>query len=109
MAQAGILVAAGQTGLSSIVTSGTTTLGTQTLSPGFNGFSFLGMTTGNVSVEVVNSAGTTVISGTGPIAASHSVFRYFLRTILISEGREHFDTLQLQLPGRCVSLGFIIQ
>lgn len=69
--QAGILVAAGQTGLKAIVTSGSTTLGTQTLSPGFNGFSFLGMTTGSVSVEVVNSAGSTVISGTGPIAVSH--------------------------------------
>lgn len=71
--QAGILVAAGQTGLKAIVTSGSTTLGTQTLSSGFNGFSFLGMTTGTVSVTVVNSAGTTVISGTGPIAVSRFI------------------------------------
>jgi glucan endo-1,3-alpha-glucosidase len=68
--QAGILVAAGQSGLKAVVTSGSTTLGTQTLVPGFNGFSFPGMTTGTVSVKVVNSAGATVISGSGPIAVS---------------------------------------
>ena len=68
--QAGILVAAGQSGLKAVVTSGSTTLGTQALSPGFNGFSFLGMTTGTVSVQVVNSAGNTIISGSGPIAVS---------------------------------------
>jgi glucan endo-1,3-alpha-glucosidase len=71
--KAGILVAAGQTGLKAIVISGSTTLGTQTLVPGFNGFSFLGMTTGNVSVSVVNSAGATVISGTGPITVSRGL------------------------------------
>ncbi|RDL30183.1 Uncharacterized protein BP5553_10461 [Venustampulla echinocandica] len=65
---AGILVAAGQTGLKAVVTSGSATLGTQTLNPGFNGFSFPGMTTGTVSVKVVNSAGATVVSGSGPIA-----------------------------------------
>lgn len=65
-----ILVASGQTGLSAVVTSGTTTLGTQTLVAGYNGFSFLGMTTGTVSVKVVDSAGTTVVSGTGPIDVS---------------------------------------
>lgn len=69
--QAGILVAASQTGLKAVVMSGSTTLGTQTLTPGFNGFSFLGMTVGTVSVKVVNSAGTTVISGSGPVAVSH--------------------------------------
>lgn len=70
LSQAGILVAAGQSGLKAVVTSGSTTLGTQALTPGFNGFSFLGMTTGTVSVKVVNSAGTTIISGSGPIAVS---------------------------------------
>ncbi len=53
-----------------MVTSGGITLGTQTLIPSFNGFSFLGITTGIVSVEVVNSAGAIVISGSGPIAVS---------------------------------------
>jgi glucan endo-1,3-alpha-glucosidase len=53
--------------------SGSTTLGTQSLVPGFNGFSFLGMTTGTVSVKVINSDGTTVISGTGSIAVSRRV------------------------------------
>jgi len=65
-----ILVASGQTGLKAIVTSGSTTLGTQTLIAGYNSFSFLGMTTGVVSVKVVNAAGTTIVSGTGPIAVS---------------------------------------
>ena len=63
-------MAAGQSGLKAVVTSGSKTLGTQALTPGFNGFSFLGMTTGTVSVKVVNSAGTTIISGSGPIAVS---------------------------------------
>lgn len=75
--QAGILVASGQTGLKAIVTSGSTTLGTQTLAPGFNGFSFLGMTTGTVSVKVVNAAGTTIISGSGPIPVSHAPSHVF--------------------------------
>ncbi|KAH8599849.1 glycoside hydrolase [Bisporella sp. PMI_857] len=63
-----VLVAAGQTGLQAILTSGSTRLGTQNLVAGFNGFSFGGMTTGSVSVRVINSVGTTLVSGTGPIA-----------------------------------------
>jgi len=69
--QAIILVAAGQTGLRAVFTSGNATLGTQSLVAGFNGFSFGGLTTGLVTVKVLSSAGTTLISGTGPISVSY--------------------------------------
>lgn len=38
------------------------------------------MTTGSVSVKVVNSAGTTIISGTGPIAVSPATVHAMLLT-----------------------------
>ena len=60
-----ILVAEGQSGLTATVTSGSTHLGTAALTPGFNQFSFDGLTTGAVSVAVSDSSGQTVVSGTG--------------------------------------------
>lgn len=59
------MVAKGQNGLSAVVTSGTTRLGTFNLVQGYNKFSFGGMTTGKVTVEVKNGSGR-VIGGTGP-------------------------------------------
>ena len=58
-------MAKGQSGLSVVVTSGSTRLGTANLVPGFNKFTFGGMTTGKVTVEVRNGNGR-VIGGTGP-------------------------------------------
>ena len=63
-------MAAGQTGLRAVITSGTFSLGTQNLVPGFNRLSFDGMTTGPVSVKVLDGSGATVVSGTGPLAVS---------------------------------------
>lgn len=63
-----VLVAQGQTGLTATITSGTKVLGTQALVPGFNSIAFEGMTTGQVSMQVKNSAGAVVISGVGPIS-----------------------------------------
>jgi hypothetical protein len=57
-------VAKGQTGLSAVVTSGTVRLGTLNLVPGYNKFSFGGMTTGKIIVEVKNGS-TKVVGGTG--------------------------------------------
>ena len=82
ISQAGILVAAGQTDLKAVVTTGGTILGTQTLVPGFNGFSFYNMTAGVVSVAVENSAGAIVISGTGPIEVSTLPLESSLHTLL---------------------------
>ena len=68
--QAVILVRAKQTSLRAVFTSGSTTLGTKTLVPGYNAVSFGGLTAGLVTVKVLNAAGATVVSGTGPIAVS---------------------------------------
>ena len=62
-----ILVAEGQSGLQAVVTSGTTQLGTKTLTSGFNSFSFDGLTTGKVSVTVTDSSGSTIVGGIGPL------------------------------------------
>lgn len=58
-------MAKGQNGLSAVVTSGVTRLGTFNLVEGYNKFSFGGMTTGKVTVEVKNGNGK-VVGGTGP-------------------------------------------
>jgi len=63
-----ILVAKGNTGFTAVITSGSTQLGTQGLTEGYNGFSFEGLTTGTVVVSVKDSTGNTVVQGTGPIA-----------------------------------------
>ncbi|CAM1502598.1 Fc.00g073740.m01.CDS01 [Cosmosporella sp. VM-42] len=66
-----ILVASGQNGTSVIVTSGSTQLGTTELIPGYNKFSFRGMTAGQVTVEVRNGENK-VIGGSGSIEVSDS-------------------------------------
>lgn len=74
--QSVVLVAEGQTGLTASITSGVAVLGTQALVAGFNAISFDGMTTGQISMKVTNSAGATVISGTGPIDVSFALSFY---------------------------------
>lgn len=61
-----VLVAPNQIGLSAVVTSGSTQLGTVTLKPGYNQFSFVGMTTGAVRVEVRDGSNK-IVGGSGPI------------------------------------------
>lgn len=104
-----ILVAAGQTGLSAVVTSGTKTLGTQALNAGFNSFSFLGMTTGTVSVKVVSSVGASVVAGSGKIAVSPYNIRLCLMSddlLTHSTGYEPVSILQLQLSSCWIGLSF---
>ena len=68
------------------IKSGSTTLGTQKLSAGFNSVVVSGMTTGVVSVVVTESgSSTTVVSGTGPIAVrSSGVCNYNFQVVGLS-------------------------
>ncbi|KAF7562846.1 hypothetical protein G7046_g1262 [Stylonectria norvegica] len=66
-----ILVAKGQSGLSVVATSGSTQLGSADLVEGYNKFTFDGMTTGTVTVEV-RSGSNKVIGGSGSIQVSNS-------------------------------------
>jgi glucan endo-1,3-alpha-glucosidase len=50
------------------ISSGSTTLGSQALVPGFNRFSVSNLTVGSVSVSVTDaSSGAAVVAGTGPL------------------------------------------
>lgn len=62
-----VLIAEGVTGYGVSISSGGTTLGTQTLVPGFNSFIVDGLETGTVIVTVTDGSSSTVVSGTGPI------------------------------------------
>ncbi|OBT83372.1 hypothetical protein VE02_08364 [Pseudogymnoascus sp. 03VT05] len=66
-----VLVAPNQIGLTAVVTSGSTQLGTVTLKPGYNQFSFAGMTTGAVRVEVRDGSNK-IVGGSGPIQVTNS-------------------------------------
>jgi len=66
-----VLVAEGILTYAVSIVSGSTTLGTQLLVPGYNQYSVSGLTTGTVVVTVKDTLkNAEVISGTGPIAVS---------------------------------------
>ncbi|KAL1980826.1 hypothetical protein VTN96DRAFT_3521 [Rasamsonia emersonii] len=70
---AAVLVGPGIESYNISIWSGNTFLGSQSLSPGFNGLHVSGLTVGTVVVNVTDtSTGSVVISGTGPIPVTDS-------------------------------------
>lgn len=67
-----VLVASGVTGLTLDITVSGNSIGTKSLSPGYNSFSATGLTTGTVAATVKDGSGNTVVSGTGPIDVANS-------------------------------------
>lgn len=83
-----VILSSAATGSTIKVSSGGSQIGTETGTTGLNSWSFTGMTTGAVEVEVVDSTGATILSATGgmQVAATASVCNYNYYVVPLGTG-----------------------
>lgn len=69
------------------ISSGGTHLGGTTLVPGYNQYSVSGLTTGTVTTTVTDASGGTILSSSGPMAVSVTLYDSWFRFFLLMPSR----------------------